>query len=139
MKSPRELLAGLNEFSHRVHEVTRRKGFYANPDGVSDLAEKHDNVGEQVRHTEAVGDMIVCQRVALTMVEIGRLVSSLRAGNLPSENLPEPLTAFEDALAATFLRLLDLAGWLRIDLEEAVTARLEYEAGRDYKNGGRRF
>ncbi len=42
---------------------------------------------------------------------------------------------FEDEIADALIRILDLAGYLNIDLEAHVLAKMRYNEGRPYKHG----
>ena len=42
---------------------------------------------------------------------------------------------FQDEIADTFIRLLDLCGYLNINIDEWIDAKLEYNRTRGYKHG----
>lgn len=42
---------------------------------------------------------------------------------------------FEDEIADTFIRLFDICGYLNLDIESHIKAKLEYNATRGYKHG----
>lgn len=46
---------------------------------------------------------------------------------------------FEDELADTIIRVLDLCGWLSIDIERHVELKMKYNELRPYKHGGKQF
>lgn len=48
-----------------------------------------------------------------------------------------PLTNFEEELADIVIRCADLAGYFRIDLENAVKVKLAYNKSRPLRNGGK--
>lgn len=43
--------------------------------------------------------------------------------------------SFEDEIADTFIRLFDLVGYLNIDIESHINAKLEFNKTRGYKHG----
>lgn len=48
-----------------------------------------------------------------------------------------PVTKEEEEAADIFIRLLDLCEWLKIDLARVTLAKMEYNASRPHKHGGK--
>ncbi len=48
------------------------------------------------------------------------------------------ITAIEEEMADTFIRLLDLCGKLDVDVGRVILAKMEYNKGRPYMHGGRK-
>lgn len=48
------------------------------------------------------------------------------------------LTCVEEEMADVFIRLLDLAGKLKIDVGRVILAKMEYNRGRPHMHGGRK-
>ena len=46
---------------------------------------------------------------------------------------------FEDEIADTFIRLLDLCAHLDIDIEKHIEAKMKYNSLRKYKHGGKKY
>ena len=44
---------------------------------------------------------------------------------------------FEDEIADTFIRLLDISGFLEIDIERHIEYKMKYNKAREFKHGKR--
>lgn len=51
---------------------------------------------------------------------------------------PRPMTAIEEEMADTFIRLLDLCGKLDINVGRVIMAKMEYNRNRPHMHGGRK-
>jgi len=81
------------------------------------------------------GDRNDGESIALIHSELSEALEALRSGNPESEKLGAPFTHVEEELADAIIRILDLAGGRGWDIEGAVEAKMEYNAGRPYKHG----
>lgn len=78
------------------------------------------------------------EKIALVHSELSEMLEGLRHGNPPSDHIPE-FNAAEEEMADVVIRLMDLStqrGWR---LPEAILAKIEFNAGRAYKHGGKLF
>ena len=113
-----DLEAGLiRGLTHEVHALAIAKGWY---DG-------------QDRTNDAIG-----AKIALCHSELSEALECLRTGDteprVTDSGKPEGLPS---ELADVVIRVLDLAGWLGIDLGEAIRAKHAYNATRPYRHGGK--
>ncbi|MEM6397496.1 MAG: hypothetical protein AAF741_14195 [Bacteroidota bacterium] len=125
-------LANLNNVAREVQRRNVEKGFY----------EKEKNIGE----------MIALMHSELSeALEADRKNRYAKADNETWDMLDEsPSEAdfmdlfretvkdtFEDELADAFIRILDMAGYLKIDLERHVEYKMRYNQGRQKYHGKR--
>lgn len=123
----------LTSMSKSIHADNVKKGFY----------DELENVPQ---------DYVVFKQLLLIITEISEAAEELRKN--PIDNTIEPyfpsaltledsIKAFEerfkdkfqDEIADTFIRLLDLCGYLKINIDEWIDAKLEYNRTRGYKHG----
>lgn len=108
----------LKEWQDDAHALSRSKGWY---DGADEITSERVAVKLALIHSEvseALEDVRV-GKMALTIGESGKPCG------LPSE------------LADVVIRVLDLAGWLGVDLEGAVMAKHAFNATRPTRHGGK--
>lgn len=70
--------------------------------------------------------------------EISEAVEALREGNPESVKIPGHSNVAEE-LADTVIRIMDYCGKHEINLGAAIIAKHEYNRGREYKHGGKKF
>lgn len=106
---------------------------------MSDFAREFDAVQREV-HSIALGHgwwddpRSPTEALALVVCEVAEAIEGLRAGDPPSEHIPE-YSAAEEECADAVIRLMDLCerkGWR---LAEAIEAKCRYNSGRPYKHG----
>ncbi len=76
--------------------------------------------------------------IALMHSELSEALEGLRHGNPASDHIPE-FTAVEEELADVIVRIMDMGpgrGWR---IAEALAAKLEFNANRPHKHGGKAF
>ena len=123
----------ISELQKVIHQNAKDKGFYDNP---------NQNFGEKC--------MLIVSEVSEAL-EAHRKneFANLNAFDLPKSSSSElsdkgwfnvsfvsnVKDTVEDELADALIRILDLAGWLNIDLERHVALKIEYNAGRERLHG----
>lgn len=120
----------LNRLSKEVYRRNVEKGFY----------EKAKNIGEMIAlmHSE-LSEALEADRkgkYAKADMETWNLLS----GSPTSEDFRELFQetvkdTFEDEMADLFLRLMDICGYLNIDIERHVAAKLRYNLTREKYHG----
>lgn len=74
------------------------------------------------------------EKIAKMHAELSRALEALRKGNPESEKIPG-ISAIEEALADTVIRILDFCGKHRFDLGNAVLKKLDYNKSRPRLHG----
>lgn len=104
----------LNDLSKQCHENALKHGFWS-----SDV--NHDTT-------------LILSKASLIHSEISEFVEAVRHGKKKSDHVPD-ITLEEEELADAIIRILDLAGYLKIDLDKAVRLKMEFNKSRDYLHG----
>ena len=99
----------INEYVKECHKTAREKGWWEDKDSRSD------------------GELI-----ALMHSELSEALQELRE---PNYNLGVVSLEFADVI----IRIFDYCGARKIDLEEALRVKMEYNKTRPYRHGGKRF
>lgn len=106
----------ISALQKRVHEVNLKAGWWTAPDGSSYLGNK----------------LAVFAKIALIATEAHEALEAYRK-NAMDDHLPHR-SGVETEFADVFLRLLDLAGALDLDLVGAIVEKMEYNDKRqDHK------
>lgn len=110
-------VGAINAMVEEVHALAHAKGWYEAQDRT------HDAIGA---------------KLALVHSEVSEALEALRDGEtelyLTDAGKPEGLPA---ELADAVIRICDLAGWLGIDLGEAIRLKHAYNETRPYRHGGK--
>jgi NTP pyrophosphatase (non-canonical NTP hydrolase) len=124
-----------------AHKVNVSNGWWANED--ADLLEalgkslNERSIGERLLGIAAKlqnrndGEMI-----ALMHSELSEALEGHRHGNPPSDHIPE-FSALEEEMADVIIRILDYAEKRKLNVAQAIIAKLAFNAGRGYKHGGK--
>jgi NTP pyrophosphatase (non-canonical NTP hydrolase) len=84
------------------------------------------------------GDRNNGEIIALMHSELSEALEGLRHGNPASEHIPA-FSAVEEEFADVVIRIMDVAlarGW---KVADAIVAKIEFNRGREYMHGGKRF
>lgn len=103
--------ATLDDLIGRTAKINRANGWWSNPLDRSPQA--------------------ILANLALIMTEAGEAVDAVQHGHFPGSD------EFDMELADVVIRCLDLAARYDIDLEGAIVRKLEINAGRGYRHGGK--
>ena len=116
-----DFLSGLNLAAQEIYQNNREKGFWDN----------ERNVGEMLMLVVSeLGEAMEAHRKARFCSKLTRL-ENLR----PSEFETLIKDTFEDEIADTVIRLLDLSAGLGIDLEAHIKAKVQYNKSRERLHG----
>lgn len=90
-------------------------------------------------HDDYILDRTVfASKLALIHSEVSEALEEARNGKSLQENwqsLPQKPEGVPAELADIVIRVFDLAGWLQIDLEQAIVEKLDYNQTRSHKHG----
>lgn len=117
----------INELSKEIHEVNKANGFY----------EGEKNIGEMLAliHSE-VSEALESDRKGRYTVATMRVVNGwVRDDDFKAGFKSCVKDTFEDELADIMIRVMDLAAFKGIDLEQHIKAKLRYNSLREYKHG----
>jgi NTP pyrophosphatase (non-canonical NTP hydrolase) len=117
----------INELSKQIFENNKAKGFY----------DSEKNIGEMLCliHSE-VSEALECDRkdreCASRMSEINGIAEDEAFKTSFEEKVKD---TFQDELADIMIRVMDLAAFRGVDLEEHIKAKMRYNSLRPYKHG----
>jgi NTP pyrophosphatase (non-canonical NTP hydrolase) len=107
----------LNELVVTSHEISRKSGWYD---------------GEHAKRN--IGEMLM-----LIVTEVAEAMEDYRTGNMDHayEGCNKPV-GFASEIADIVVRVGDLCGYLNIDLEQAVSEKMFFNASRGYRHGNKK-
>jgi len=108
-----DFISSFRHTSRAVHEIAVDKGWW----------EVDRNDGEMI---------------ALMHSELSEALEGLRRGNKESEHI-KGFTAVEEELADVVIRIMDYAVSREQDIALAIVKKIEFNSGREYKHGGKKF
>ena len=118
----------LNRLSELIYYANKKKGFYEDApflyqDVTMDESEEYENL-----------NIYLGNKIMLMVGELAEAHEGLRHNNPASEHIPE-FSALEEEMADTIIRILDFCGYQKLRIEEAINAKLDYNATRPHKHG----
>lgn len=123
-----------NELAKKINQVVREKGFWDSMDNaVSGLEERAlEYIGStECTIVKATKDAFIAQKLALVQSECSEALEAMRKNNYGIGKKD----SFEDEIADTIIRLLDLCGELNIDIDKQIEWKMGYNAQREAKHG----
>lgn len=140
----------LNKLSKQVYEANKKKGFYQQYEDIKGVVS-----GVNQSLVPFVEQMFFAQRLALITSETSETLEGNRKGkkftatnsdyknfilNLDERSFAQNFEmqvkdTQEDEIADQFIRLLDLCGYLDIDIDFHIKAKLKYNSTRPFKHG----
>lgn len=138
----------LNEMAKEINAANVAKGFYEEPETLIKIVE-----AEAPGLVPAMQRLFFAQRIALITSEASEALESNRKEKvfdnkwqgldwdaMDESDFKEAFERHvkdtqEDETADVLIRLLDLAGYMKIDLDFHVAAKLKYNSLRPYKHG----
>ena len=144
----------LNTLAVEFNNYVREKGFWNEYDKALKMCDEHD-----YSRIMAIRNAFLCQKLMLTVTELSEAVEALRHQKRCSMNPDEMKTmlesgqtekfisefsskikdTFEDELADSLIRILDLSAELEIDMDFHVKAKMMYNLTRDEMHGRKKF
>ena len=77
-------------------------------------------------------------KIALMHSELTEALEALRNGDQRSDHIPV-FTGMEEEFADTIIRIMHFAERMNLRVAEAILAKIEFNATRPYKHGGKKF
>ena len=136
----------INDLIKEAHEIAVEKGFYDCPDCDKMKIEICPSCrGSGINRNRNISELLM-----LIVSELGEAQEALRHNYFTPAHIWGKIYApvfttmifeqyvknsVEDELADVFIRLGDLCGYLNIDIEKHIKAKMEYNKGRPRKHG----
>lgn len=117
----------INELAQEIHQNNKSKGFY----------EDKKNIGEMLAliHSE-VSEALEADRKNRYTTGTIKTINSFGIDEMFLTDFKIGVKdTFEDELADVMIRVMDLAAYKGIDLEEHIKAKMRYNSTREYKHG----
>lgn len=120
----------LTELSQRIHAGNVERGFYEHPATFPDRC---------MLIVSEIAEAVEAHRKGLT-TDDGDVEQACRMAKMEMASFPEFFRTIvkdtvEDELADAIIRLLDLSGYMNIDIDAHVQAKLAYNATRGTRHG----
>ena len=130
-----KILDALETLRDAAHQNSKEKGFWG------PTTDTPWNFGEKVAliHTE-LSEMFEAWRCGKSESESEKDIRIIDSGHRSAEDPigTRRITAIEEEMADTFIRLLDLCGKLDIDVGRVILAKMVYNKNRPHMHGGRK-
>jgi NTP pyrophosphatase (non-canonical NTP hydrolase) len=125
----------LNEIAAQVHRQAIESGFY--PVG------REFNVGEKLMLiVSELGEALEADRTKKRIppgLSMGAVCGWVKDKDFRSSFEKYVKDTFEDEIADAIIRILDLVAALSIDIDAHVQAKMRYNAGREFRHGGKAY
>ncbi len=112
----------MNELARKIHENAKKKGFYDKPREVGTLL---------MLVVSELSEALEADRLN-KRANMGKYHQGIAYGNVFEAYVKD---TFEDELADSIIRILDLCGYLNIDIENHIKAKMRYNELRENKHG----
>ena len=121
----------LTKLSKEINTDVRKKGFWNSMHTAIKLSEENGG-----KSTKDIKDAFIAQKLALVHTEISEAVEALRKEGYEANGygLFEK-DSFADELADSIIRILDLCGELKIDIQKQIDWKLEKNKQREFMHG----
>lgn len=138
----------MNDFAQEIHAWAKSKGWYDNPydkqlESLLDLPLKDMDLAKMAELEVLKKDYVLRGRnigelLALVHSEVSEALESYRDGDMTTtyEEDGKPV-GFPSELADTIIRVLDLAEYLNINIQQEVVNKMTYNLTRPYRHGGK--
>ena len=138
----------LKEYSEQAHKSAMEKGFYEDTKVIEYLMNELSKI-----EFDWLKNNAIATRLMLVSSELGESVEALRNNNLGIfNNVISEFNSmdneqfkivfestikdtFTDEIADVFIRLFDLCGFMKIDIEQSIKLKMRYNSLRENKHG----
>lgn len=103
----------MKDLQERAHEIAKSKGWWD-------------------------ADVNIPEKLALIHAEISEALEDYRKGKMMTSFDGDKPVGFPTELADAIIRIMDLAGYLGINLEAEIIQKMTYNEQRPYRHGGKR-
>lgn len=119
-------MESINELAKRVHENAKSKGFF----------DKERNIGEMLAliHSEVSEALEADRRNRMSKRNIKVVNGWIHNDDFKTYFIKHVKDSFEDELADIIIRVMDLAAYRNIDLEEHIKAKMRFNSLREHKH-----
>lgn len=130
----------INELAKQIHENAKNKGFYEDEKNIGEmLCLIHSEVSEALE-ADRESRYAKLEEFDLRMKQItdsynGEVFQEQKDSDFKRVFSHKIKDTFEDELADTMIRIMDLAAFKGIDLEKHIELKMKYNSLRGYKHG----
>lgn len=132
------VVAVIERLSQQIHSTAKDKGWWTERDYILYLItvareEFGNDPAKDVAHATAT---IQLSLIALITSELSEATEAIRAGNPPDDKIPEFNGATAEC-ADAIIRILDMCAKYNWPIGKALIAKMDFNAGRSHKHGGK--